>query len=101
MVKSMIAAFAHAGTVRLSRCLASPVFDFTSTPSLEASWRMEERARISDVLDAVAAGSAARQSCGGCSVHTLETYYVGNLTDANVDFICSSFHSLRSGQHCD
>ena len=52
------------------------------------------------MLAAVAAGSAARHSCGGCSVHTLEIYHVDNLTDADVDYICSSFHSLRCGQPC-
>lgn len=98
MVQSAVTAFAHAGTIRLSRCLNAPVPDFMYPPSVEATWRMQERARIADTLAAVAAGSAARRSCGGCSVHTLEICRVDNLTDADVDYICSSFHSLRSGQ---
>jgi hypothetical protein len=93
MVKRMVAAFAHAGTVRLSRCLDAAVLDLKSQTL--AAWEMHERVRIADVLAAVAAGSAARRSCGGCSVHNLEICHVDNLNDEDVEFICCSFHSLR------
>lgn len=91
----MVRAFAHAGTVRLGRCLRRKFPGETDDPELDSYWQAQHRARITDMLAAVAGGSAASRGRGGCPVHALDLSGVGLLLDSHVDQICRIFNDLR------
>lgn len=94
MASSMVQAFSHAGTVRLSRCLAFKHPPNPANPLL--LMRMTHHEHLTAMLAAVSAGSGARRSSsGGCAVHTLEVCGIVWLEDSHVHQICCSFHSLR------